>query len=259
MLLEGKTILVCGVGAGLGREVVSLALRDGANVVMGARTESVLEETAKELDPSGERIAWARTDITQADDCEALAAVAAERFGGIDAMIQVAAYELAFGGLYETDFEKWRKAFETNVIGSLTLTRAVAPRMKEGGGGSIIYIGSLSMWVPHMPQAGYAASKGALLSAMYYLTEELGADQIRCNMVVPSWMWGPAVQSFCRMRAKAEGKTEEEIVAEITKDIPLGRIISDEEVAEAALLLASDRARGISGQTLNVNGGEVMR
>jgi len=110
-----------------------------------------------------------------------------------------------------------------------------------------------------MPQAGYAASKGALLSAMYYLTEELGADQIRCNMVVPSWMWGPPVQSFCRMRAKAEGKTEEEIVAEITKDIPLGRIISDEEVAEAALLLASDRARGISGQTLNVNGGEVMR
>jgi NAD(P)-dependent dehydrogenase (short-subunit alcohol dehydrogenase family) len=259
MFLEGKTILVSGVGAGLGREVVSLALRDGARVVMGARTESVLEETAKELEPSGERIAFGRADITNADECEALAALAVERFGQIDALIQVAAYEAAFGGLYETDFAKWRKAFDTNVIGSLTLTRAVAPRMKEAGGGSIVFIGSLSMWVPHMPQAGYAASKGALLSAMYYLTDELGADQIRCNMVVPSWMWGPPVEAFCRMRAKAEGKSEEEIVAEITEDIPLGRIIPDEEVAEAALLLASERARGITGQTLNVNGGEVMR
>jgi NAD(P)-dependent dehydrogenase (short-subunit alcohol dehydrogenase family) len=259
MFLQNKTILVSGVGSGLGREIVQLALRDGARVVMGARSESTLEETARGLDPSGERIAWARADITDADDCEALAALAVNRFGGIDAMIQVAAYEAAFGGLYDTDFESWRKAFDTNVIGSLTLTRAVAPLMKEAGGGSIIYIGSLAMWVPHMPQAGYAASKGALLSAMYYLTEELGADRIRCNMVVPSWMWGPPVQAFCRMRAKAANKSEDEIVAEITKDIPLGRIIPDEEVAEVALLLASDRARGITGQTLCVDGGEGMR
>jgi NAD(P)-dependent dehydrogenase (short-subunit alcohol dehydrogenase family) len=259
MILEDRTLVVSGVGAGLGREVARLALRDGARVVLAARTESVLEKTAADLDPSGERVAYARADITSADDCEALAALAIERFGGIDAMVQVAAYEMAFGGLHDADFEQWRLAFETNVLGSLTLIRAVAPRMKSAGGGSLVLIGSQSMYEQQLPQAGYAASKGALLSAMYYLANELGADRIRVNMVVPSWMWGPPVQAFVKLRAKAEGVTEEAVKAEITRRIPLGEIVPDEDVAEVALLLASDRTRGITGQALMVNGGEMMR
>jgi NAD(P)-dependent dehydrogenase (short-subunit alcohol dehydrogenase family) len=259
MILEGKSVLVSGVGAGLGREVARLALRDGARVVMGARTESALEEAAKELDPSGERVAWRRTDITSAEDCQALAALAVDRFGRVDAAVQVAAYEQVFGGLQDTDFEGWRRAFDTNVLGSLTLVRAVAPEMKTAGGGSIVLIGSLSMYLPQLPQAGYAASKGALLSAMYYLSHELGPDRIRANMVVPSWMWGPPVEAFVRMRAKAEGLTEEAVKQEITSRIPLGEIVPDEDVAEAAIFLASDRARCITGQTLIVNGGETMR
>ncbi len=71
------------------------------------------------------------------------------------------------------------------------MLRPVATAMKAGGGGSVVLIGSQSMFQPALPQSGYAASKGALLSAMYYLADELGADNIRCNMVVPSWMWGP--------------------------------------------------------------------
>jgi NAD(P)-dependent dehydrogenase (short-subunit alcohol dehydrogenase family) len=259
MILEDCTVLISGVGAGLGREMARLALRDGANVVMGARTESLLEQTAAELDPGGERIAFARTDITEAADCEALASLAIERFGRIDAALQVAAYEAVFGGLHETDFEAWRRAFDTNVLGSLTLIRAVAPHMKAAGGGSIVLVGSQSMYQPQLPQAGYAASKGALLSAMYYLADELGADQVRINMVVPSWMWGPPVQAFVKMRAKSENRSEEEIVEEITRNIPLGQIVPDEDVAEAALLLACSRARSITGQTLMVNGGEMMR
>ena len=259
MILEDRTLVVSGVGTGLGREVTRLALRDGARVVMAARTEAVLEQTASELDASGERIAYARTDITRAEDCEALVALAVERFGRIDAMVQVAAFELVFGGLHDTKFDDWRRAFETNVLGSLTLIRALAPEMKRGGGGSIVLIGSQSMYVPQLPQAGYAASKGALLSAMYYLTQELGPDRIRVNMVVPSWMWGPPVQAFVKLRAKTEGVAEEEIVDGIKSHIPLGEIVPDEDVAEAALMLASDRARGITGQTLMVNGGEMMR
>ena len=259
MILEDSTALISGVGAGLGREMARLALRDGANVVMAARTESLLEQTAAELDPSGERVAFARADITEAADCAALAELAIERFGRIDAMLQVAAYEAVFGGLHETDFETWRRAFETNVLGSLTLIRAVAPHMKAAGGGSIVLVGSQSMYKPQLPQAGYAASKSALMSAMYYLAHELGADQVRVNMVVPSWMWGPPVQAFVKMRARSENRSEEEIVGEITRNIPLGRIVPDEDVAEAALLLASSRARSITGQTLMVNGGEMMR
>jgi len=259
MILEDRTLLVSGVGTGLGREVARLALRDGARVVLAARTESVLEATARELDPSGQRVAYARTDITSAEDCEALTALALERFERIDAMVQVAAYEAAFGGLHETDFEKWRRSFEINVLGSWTLIRAIAPRMKSAGGGSLVLIGSQAMYQVQMPHAGYAASKGALLSAMYYLAHELGADRIRVNMVVPSWMWGPPVEAFVKVRAKAEGRPEAAIVEEITSRIPLGEIVPDEDVAEAALFLASDRARRITGQTLLVNGGEMMR
>jgi NAD(P)-dependent dehydrogenase (short-subunit alcohol dehydrogenase family) len=259
MILENKTVVVSGVGAGLGREVAQLALRDGANVVLGARTEAVLEATAKDLDPTGKRVAWARTDITNPDDCEALAALAVDRFGSLDAMVQVAAYENVFGGLADTDFENWRKAYETNVLGTLTLVRAVAPRMKQSGGGALVLVGSQSMYEPQLPQAGYAASKGGLLSAMYYLADELGPDRIRVNMVVPSWMWGPPVQAFVKMRAKAEGLEEQAVKDDITKRIPLGEIVPDEDVAEAAILLASDRARSITGQTLMVNGGEMMR
>jgi len=259
MILQNKTIVVSGVGAGLGREVAQLALRDGANVVLAARTQAVLEATAKDLDPSGKRVAWARTDITQADDCEALAELANSRFGSLDAMVQVAAYENVFGGLADTDFENWRKAYDTNVLGTLTLVRAIAPRMKQSGGGSLVLVGSQSMYQPQLPQAGYAASKGGLLSAMYYLADELGPDRIRVNMVVPSWMWGPPVQAFVKLRAKAEGLEEQAVKDEITRRIPLGEIVPDEDVAEAAILLASDRARSITGQTLMVNGGEMMR
>jgi NAD(P)-dependent dehydrogenase (short-subunit alcohol dehydrogenase family) len=243
----------------LGREVARLALRDGARVVLAARTESVLEQAAQELDPSGERVAFTRADITSAEDCEALTAVAVERFERIDAMVQVAAYEGAFGGLHDADFERWRQSFEINVLGSMTLIRAIAPRIKSAGGGSVVLIGSQAMYQRQMPHAGYAASKGALLSSMYYLAHELGADRIRVNMVVPSWMWGPPVQAYVKVQAKTEGRPESAIVEDITSRIPLGEIVPDEDVAEAAVFLASERARCITGQTLMVNGGEMMR
>jgi len=259
VILEGKTVLVAGVGAGLGREVAACALRDGANLVLAARTESALEQAAKELDPSGRRVAWRPTDVGIPADGEALVALARERFGTLDALVQVAAFENCFGGLHEADLDKWRRCFETNVLGPLTLLRAVHPAMKAAGGGAVVLIGSQSMFLPLLPQAGYAASKGALLSAMYYLADELGPDNVRVNMVVPSWMWGPPVQGFVKMRAKGEGRTEDEIVAEITKDFPLRRMTTDEEVAEAAVFFASDRARAITGQYLLVNSGELMR
>jgi NAD(P)-dependent dehydrogenase (short-subunit alcohol dehydrogenase family) len=259
MILENRTLVVSGVGGGLGREVARIALRDGARVVLAARTAATLETAAAELDPSGERVAWARTDITRAEDCQALASLARERFGAVHALVQVAAYEAVFGGLQDTDFEKWRRAFDTNVVGSLTLLRAVAPTLKQAGGGSVVLIGSQSMYLPLLPQAGYAASKGALLSAMYYLAKELGPDRIRVNMVVPSWMWGPPVEGFVKMRAKSEGLSEDDVVKDITRNIPLGEIVPDEDVAEVACLLASERTRSITGQALMVNGGELMR
>jgi NAD(P)-dependent dehydrogenase (short-subunit alcohol dehydrogenase family) len=258
-MLQGKTVIVTGVGGGLGRECVSSALREGANVVVAARTQATLDEVAGELDPTGERIAAKQTDITDPEACTALVHLANERFGSVDALVQVAAYEMAFGGLHKTDFAHWRAAFETNVIGALTVLRPVAEVMKAGGGGSVVLIGSQSMFKPSMPQAGYAASKGALLTAMYYLADELGADNIRCNMVVPSWMWGPPVQTLVTDTAQRKGIPDDEVLHGIVGDFPLGRMTEDGEVADVVMFFASDLAKAVTGQHLMVNAGEMMR
>jgi len=259
VLLEGKTVIVTGVGGGLGRECVTSALREGANVVMAARTQETLDATAAELDPSGERVAALATDITDPEGCSALVAVGTERFGSVDALIQVAAFEYVFGGLHDTKLDDWRQAFETNVLGAITLVRPVAEAMKERGGGAIVLIGSQAMFKPSLPQAGYAASKAALLSAMYYLADELGADNIRCNMVVPSWMWGPPVQAFVEGKAKHKGVSEEEVLHDIVGEFPLRRMAEDGEVADVAMFFASDLAKAVTGQHLMVNAGEMMR
>jgi NAD(P)-dependent dehydrogenase (short-subunit alcohol dehydrogenase family) len=177
----------------------------------------------------------------------------------VDALIQVAAYENVWGGLQDLRFEAWRKAFETNVIGALTVIRPVATAMKAGGGGSIVLIGSQSMFQPALPQSGYAASKGALLSTMYYLADELGADNIRCNMVVPSWMWGPNVELYVNGTAASQGITPEEVLEGITGRFPLRRMTEDGEVADVAAFFASDHAKAVTGQHLMVNSGEMMR
>jgi NAD(P)-dependent dehydrogenase (short-subunit alcohol dehydrogenase family) len=259
MLLEGKTVIVTGVGSGLGRECAAAARREGANVVIAARTRETLEATATELDPNGERIAARATDITDAEACQALVDLARERFGSVDALMQVAAFEYVFGGLHDTKLDDWRQAFETNVLGALTVMRPVAEAMKAGGGGSVVLIGSQSMFKPALPQAGYAASKGALLTTMYYLADELGADNIRCNMVVPSWMWGPPVQMYVEGTAKQKGISTDEALHDLVGDFPLGRMTEDGEVADVAMFFASDLAKAVTGQHLMVNSGEMMR
>ena len=259
MILKDKTVLVTGVGAGLGRECAAAALRDGANVVLGARTEAALGAAAAELDPSGERVAYRATDITDADSGAAFVELALQRFGRVDALIQVAAYENAWGGLHDTDFANWRKAFETNVIGALTVLRPAALAMKAGGGGSVVFIGSQSMFQPQMPQAGYAASKSALLTAMYYLADELGPDNIRCNMVIPSWMWGPPVEMLVDYRAGKEDRPKADVLNDIVGKFPLRRMTEDGEVADVAAFFASDHAKAVTGQYLLVNAGELLR
>src|SRR5580704_17911198 len=104
MMLKGKNVLVTGVGGGLGRECAASALRDGANVVLAARTAETLEATASELDPGGAHVATQVTDITDADSCAALVELAQHRVGSVDRLIQVAAYENVWGGLYDLKF-----------------------------------------------------------------------------------------------------------------------------------------------------------
>lgn len=260
MILEGKTVVVSGVGPGLGREVAEAALRDGANVIIGARTAKKLEAIAAELDPSGERIAAFSIDVTDSERCNTFFEQAGKRFGGIDAVVQVAAFDSKFGTLASTSESDWRESLNANVVGTMLVARAALPHLQKRGGGSLVFVGSQAMWLsPPMPQVAYAASKGALLSAMYHLAEELGPDKIRVNMVIPTWMWGPPVETYVKWQANERGVPQQEIIDEITADMPLGEIPKDDDVAEAIVFFCSDRARMITGETLMVNAGQIMR
>ncbi len=260
MILEKKTLVISGVGPGLGREIAAAALRDGASVVIGARNLDRLERTAAELDPSGERVAHCATDILDPARCDALVRTAVERFGGLDAVVQVAALDTLFGTLQSTAAEDWRRSLETNVIGTLQVARAAVPHLKARGGGAIVLIGSQSMWLPPpQPQIAYAAAKGALVSALYHMAHELGPERIRVNMVVPTWMWGPPVEAYVKWQARERGISEDAVVAEITRQMPLGEIPTDGDVAEAVVFFCSERSRMITGETLLVNGGQLLR
>jgi NAD(P)-dependent dehydrogenase (short-subunit alcohol dehydrogenase family) len=259
VILGGKTIAVAGAGPGLGGEVARLALRDGAQVVIGARTAGKLAELARRLDPSGTRVAAEPLDVGDAASRARFAEAAERRFGGVDAVVAVAALDALFGNLESTPVEDWGRALEVNVVGTLQLVRAFLPALRRRGAGAIVLIGSQSYNLPPKnPQIAYAASKGALMSAMYHMAAELGRDRIRVNTVVPTWMWGPPVQGYVRWQAKQRGVAEEAVVAENAAAMPLGEIPADEDVAEAVIFLCSDRARMITGHALPVNAGQVM-
>ena len=258
MILEGKTVVVTGVGPGLGGEMAKIVIRDGGNVVLAARTASKLETFAAELDPSGKRVAQLATDIGSAEQCQALARLAVDRFGAVDGVVQVAAYDGFMAGLAGTGDDDWTAVLGTNVIGTMHVVSAMAEAMGDRGG-SIVLIGSQSSVLPPvMEQLAYASSKGALHAAMFHLAKELGPRKIRVNTVVPTWMWGPPVQMYVQWQVADRGITEEEAIGEITANMPLGEIPADEDVAESAVFLCSDRARMITGQTLYVNSGEYM-
>ncbi|MEV3990442.1 SDR family oxidoreductase [Streptomyces sp. NPDC049837] len=260
MPLRDKTVIVSGVGPGLGHQVAAAVVRDGGNAVLGARTEANLAACAERIDPEGRRSARLATDITDEGRCEALAALAVARFGGIDAVVHVAAYDSYFGGLEDADFGAWRDVLDVNLLGTLRMTRACLPALKKRGGAVVIIGTQSAVAAPsQVRQAAYAASKGALTSAMYSLAHELGPHRIRVNTVLPGWMWGPPVQAYVRLTAEAEGVPEGEVLGRLAERMALPELATDADVAEAAVFLASDRARAITGQSLLVNAGELMR
>lgn len=261
MLLEGKTVVVSGVGDGLGYRIARACVQDGGNAVLGARTGTRLAETAAQIDPGGAHTAYRAADITSQTQCEALAALAVERFGGIDAVIHVAALDTYMGGLEDADFARWQQVLDVNLLGTLRMTRACLPALKEGGGGAVVMIGtqSSSAAPTRVRQTAYAASKGALMSAVYALARELGPYRIRVNTVQPGWMWGPPVRGYVRQAAQQEGVPEETVLGRLTEQMALPEMATDADVADSAVFLSSDRARAVTGQSLLVNAGELMR
>jgi NAD(P)-dependent dehydrogenase (short-subunit alcohol dehydrogenase family) len=197
------------------------------------------------------------TDITDESACEGLVEQASARMGPIHGLVNNAFTGPRFREFADADLSKWRDVFEINVFGTLTLTQSVVRRLKsDGNEGSLVFVNSMATKIGMPRQADYAASKGALLAAVRTLASELGPDGIRVNSVVPGWMWGPGVQMYCDHMSAQRGVTPDEIRAEIAADIPLGYVPPDAECAGAVLFFLSDLARPITGQSLDVNGGQ---
>jgi NAD(P)-dependent dehydrogenase (short-subunit alcohol dehydrogenase family) len=259
-MFEGKTVAVVGAGRGLGREVAEVAIREGARVALGARSVDVIQAMAKDLDPSGERVMAHGLDVVQRDQCDSFAAAVADRFGAIHSLVDVAAFDAAFGGLDGADWDQWHQVMEINLFGAMYVVQAALPYFPEDGG-AVVFVGSQTMYMPPpaVPQMAYSASKAAVIGAMRHMAMELGRRKIRVNNVAPGWMWGPAVEAYVQMTARSSGLSEDEVRGGITRNLPLGEMATDGDVAETVMFLASDRARGITGQSLLVNAGEFMQ
>jgi NAD(P)-dependent dehydrogenase (short-subunit alcohol dehydrogenase family) len=258
-VLREKTIVIAGVGPGLGEEVARIALREGARVVLGARSETRLEAIAAELDPSGARIAKRACDIERDGDCEALAELALSRFGGIDALACVAARVDVVGDIESTTLDQWRSVYETNVIGSVRMIRAALPALSRRGG-SIVLIGSQSEVNPK-PAPGfiaYGATKAAMHAATIYMAQQLGPKGIRVNRVVPSTMWTPTLEGHAEHMAREQEVDVAAIKRQFEREMPLGEMPSGEGVAEVVAFFLSERSRYVTGQALLVNSGEWM-
>ena len=258
MLLSDKVAIVSGIGPGLGQELAHAAAREGAKVVLAARTESYLKEVDEALRSGGAETLVVPTDISQREQCDALVEQTVSRFGRIDCLIN-SAYTPGRMGLFEnSDLDDWRLPLEVNLFGSLGLTQAVVGPMKQQGGGSVVFVNTMVQKKPLPTQGGYATSKGALTAAARQLARELGPHGIRVNSIYMGWMWGPPVEQYVEAAAKGQGVEPAEIIAGIAEDIPIGSIPDDADCANAVVFLASDHARAITGAGLDCNGGEWM-
>lgn len=256
--MGGKVCVVSGVGPGLGRQAAVLLAAHGADVVLAARRQTTLDDVAAEVAPAGTRVLTVPTDITDPAQCERLAATAQAELGGIDVLVNNAFRFDVFRTFEDVDLDAWRKIMETNLFGSLQLTRAALPAMHRRGGGSVVMVASMAARIPPPLQGGYAISKGALLTATRVLASELGPASIRVNAVVPGWMWGPSVEMYVEMESTGRDIPPSEVVGELEARIPLGRVPTDAEVAGTVVYLASDLSAAVTGQAVDANGGEFL-
>jgi NAD(P)-dependent dehydrogenase (short-subunit alcohol dehydrogenase family) len=257
-LLHGKVCVVSGVGPGLGRQAARALATHGGHLVLAARRQSMLDEVAAEIREIGAQAITVPTDITDPEQCARLIAQATEEFGGVDVLVNNAFRFDAFQSFEDVDLGIWRKIMDVNLFGTLQMTRAALPAMRERGGGSVVMVASMVARQPQPAQGGYAISKGALLTATKVLAFELGPSGVRVNAVVPGWMAGPSVDIYIQMTSDGRGVSKEVVSDELNARVPLGRIPSDEEVAGSIVYLASDLSSAMTGQAVDTNGGEIF-
>jgi NAD(P)-dependent dehydrogenase (short-subunit alcohol dehydrogenase family) len=257
MILQGKTIVMTGIGPGMGCKLAIAAAAQGANVALAARSISFLEQVKDEIASTGGHAIAVRTDVSSMGDCENLIAKTATSFGRIDGLVNSAYYHPDWSAFEGADLNQWSKAYDVACMGALRTIRAALPHMKSQGSGAIVNISTLATRKPMIGEGGYAIAKAGLSQVTRQLAVELGKYGIRVNQTVMGWMMGAPVQGYIDSMVAA-GRKEVDVVGEITARIPLGRIPPDQDCAKAVLFLLSDLASEITGAAIEVNGGEWL-
>ena len=244
--LDNKVAIITGGNAGVGKEIAKLFASEGAKVVISARRQQVLEEAAKEIEAAGGTVLCVPTDISKVDDVKNLVSKTVETFGQLDILINNAGItkDGLLMAMSEADFDN---VIDTNLKGCFQMIRFASRRMMKQRYGRIINVSSVSGVAGNAGQANYCASKAGMIGLTKSAAKELASRGITCNAIAPGFV-----------KTEMTDVLSDEVKENAKKQIPLGRFAEPEDIANAAVFLASDKAAYITGQVLLVDGGMVM-
>jgi NAD(P)-dependent dehydrogenase (short-subunit alcohol dehydrogenase family) len=245
--LAGKKAVITGGDSGIGRAVAIAFAREGADVLIAYLSEDDdARDTAALVEAAGRKAVLVPGDLADRAHCHAVVDQAIEALGGIDVLVNNAAFQMSHDTLEEISDEEWQHTFDVNITAMFRLVQAALPHL--GAGASIINTSSINYDMPRPNLLPYATTKGAIANFTAGLAQLLGERGIRVNAVAPGPIWTPLIPSTM----------PPDHVAEFGKNTPLGRPGEPKEVAPAYVLLASDEASYISGAVIPVTGGKPI-
>jgi 3-oxoacyl-[acyl-carrier protein] reductase len=250
--LEGKVAVVLGGSEGIGGATARMLAANGVKVAVGARRREPLEALVEEVGEEGGEAFPLQLDATRTADLERARDATVEHFGGIDILIAFAGGGATRIAVEEIDDETWSSVIERNLTATFLAVRAFVPTLQKGHAPAIVTMGSAAGRQIDAPlSAAYAAAKAGVAQFTRHIAAELGPRGIRANCVAPSITLSP------RIRESLKGKPGlEDAVLGIT---PLGRLGEPSDIADAAVYLCSDASGWLTGATLDLGGGRVMR
>lgn len=260
--LDGKVALVTGGGRGIGRGISLVLAREGAAIVIADIDSANAAATAEELRAGGTRVLVVPCDVTSAESAEAAVAAAVREMGGVDILVNNAGVVGNHVGGASIDEHDWDLCYEVNLKGTWLMSRAVTPHFKERGGGKIVNIASIAGRMGGAGMAHYNASKAGVINLTQSLALDLGPSNINVNAVCPGLLW---TDMWRQLEAMIGRDDTPEVVDRrqvferfIAANCPLRREQTPEDIGNAVAFLASEEARNITGQSLNVDGGIRM-